>query len=422
MVDVDPSRKPDGAERLHGDCPPSTASIDGASVHQQQFATLRLVGGEEIHCGPENALLRNVIHLLLSSESLEENSAFDSNVFPLVLHGEPLCGKSMVAHGLANAWKQRLPKKTICVLTAADLTRALQRTELADDILRFTDQLKHAGLVVLDDVHRLQDKLAAQEWLTNLLDYRNRQNKPIIATSQLPISKTKLKPRLISRLTAGLSIPIALPYAATRKDVILKSAAAFNVSLPLDDVDRLVAVTSGKSVSNIQSVIATVATTGNDNDNTIEDSVIGSDNSSRFKKAPSAVSKKLKARHTNALLDALQATDESISQEELIQKVIRTTGRRFGVKVTDIRGPSRRKNTVLARSTAMFILREVTPLSLVEIGKLFRNRDHSTVLHSCDKIRKEVVANESIRELISSICTSLNITMPPSWFELLDAG
>lgn len=413
MVDVDPTQKPDAV---------AASDAMGSGVGQsadQQFATLRLVGGEEIHCGPENTLLRNVV-----SQLLADDVAFDSSVFPLVLYGDPLCGKSIVAHGLANAWKLRLPKKATCILTAADLTRALRRTELAEDIARFTDQLKHAALVVFDDVHRLADKLAAQEWLTNLLDYRERQSKPVIATSQVPISKTLLSPRLISRLTVGLSIPIALPYAATRKDVILKSAATFNVTLPKDDVDRLVAVTSGKSVSNIQSVVATVATTGEDGDEALQssDHRCATTNQPLLKRSPSATSRQIKPKQTDALLDALQASESSISQEELIQKVIRTTGRRFGVKVTDIRGPSRRKNTVLARSTAMFILREVTPLSLVEIGKLFRNRDHSTVLHSCDKIRKEVVNNESIRELISSICTSLNITMPPSWFELLDAG
>lgn len=403
MVDVDPKHDP---------------VVDAAS--DDQFATLRLVGGEEIHCGPENALLRNTVNHVLGDLHSDEGHV-DSTLFPLVLYGEPLCGKSLVAHGLANAWKQRLPKKTTCVLTTADLCRALKRTELSEDIDRFSNQLKHAALVVLDDVDRLADRPAAQELLTNLLDYRERQHKPVIATSQIPISKTLLSPRLVSRLTAGLSIPIALPYAATRKDVILKSAAAFNVVLPQDDVDRLVEVTSGKSISNIQSVVASVATLDDGAKDAANDTVSPALQSS-LKTAPSTASRHASSNPDNTLLDALEANDQSFDQDELIQKIIRTTGRRFGVKVTDIRGPSRRKNTVLARSTAMFILREVTPLSLVEIGKLFRNRDHSTVLHSYDKIRKQVTTDESIRELISSICKSLNITMPPSWFELLDAG
>lgn len=367
-------------------------SLSDMNEHQDsESATLRLVGGEEIHCGNENALLRTVICQIV--QSLESNELPDCSTFPLVLYGDPLCGKSMVAHGLANAWKQHQPKKATYVLTAADLARSLKRTELVDDKDRFTHQLKHAELLVIDDIQQLADRDAVQAWLTNLLDFRHRHSKPVIVTCNLPISKSRLSARLTGRLSNGLSIPIALPFAATRKDVILKSVKVFNLNLLEDDVDRLVQATSGKSVSGIQSVVASVATNANQNTDSTASTTASVDNS-----VP------------------------DLDLDDLIQKIIRSTGRRFGVKVADIRGPSRRKNTVLARATAMFILREVTPLSLVEVGQLFRNRDHSTVLHACDKIRKLVTQDESIRDAISSICKSLNIQMPSTWFELLDAG
>jgi len=359
--------------------------------HQDsESATLRLVGGEEIHCGNENALLRSIVCQIV--KALESNELPDRSTFPLVLYGDPLCGKSMVAHGLANAWKQHLPEKATYVLTAADLARSLKRTELVDDKDRFTHQLKHAELLVIDDVQQLADKDTVQAWLTNLLDFRHRHSKPVIVTCSLPISKSRLCGRLTGRLSNGLSIPIALPFAATRKDVILKSVKVFNLNLPDDDVDRLVEATSGKSVSGIQSVVASVATNTN------------------------------QTSENDVTKPSLDDSVPDLDLDDLIQKIIRSTGRRFGVKVADIRGPSRRKNTVLARATAMFILREVTPLSLVEVGQLFRNRDHSTVLHACDKIRKLVTQDESIRDAISSICKSLNIQMPSTWFELLDAG
>lgn len=350
--------------------------------------TLQLIGGEVIHCGHENELLRHVVGRLLAG--LESNEEFDLAWFPLVLHGEALCGKSMVAHGLANAWKQHSKKDSTIVMTAADLARSLKRTELADDIERLTKQLRNATLLVIDDIQQLAGKKNVQSWLTNLLDYRARHQKPVIATCNTTVVKGGLSDRLTSRLTCGLSICISLPYAATRKDVILKSAASFDLSLVDDDVDRLVEATSGRTVSGIQSVVATVATQGDPD--------------------------------IDPVADQFDSKADQQTQDELIQKLIRSTGRRFGVKVADIRGPSRRKNCVLARAVAMFIIREITPLSLAEIGQLFRNRDHSTVLHACDKIRKQISHDDSTREAIASICKSLDVRMPPSWFELLDAS
>lgn len=364
----------------------SSAIAKASLEYAAPTPTLQLVGGEVIHCGPENALLRHVVGELLNA--LDSNSPVESTMFPLVLYGDALCGKSMVAHGIANAWKKHHPKESTFVLTAADLSRSLKRTELADDIDRLTNQLRYASLLVIDDIQQLSGKKTVQSWLTNLLDYRNRHEKPVIVSCNTTINKSRIDKRLSSRLTSGLAIHISLPFAKTRKEVILKSAESFNLSLVDDDVNRLVEATSGRPVSSIQSVVASVAT-NNLSDDSSESGEIGND---------------------------------SLDQDELIQKLIRSTGRRFGVKVADIRGPSRRKNCVLARAIAMFIIREITPLSLAEIGQLFRNRDHSTVLHACEKIRKQIHDDDSIREAITSICKSLNVRMPASWFELLDAG
>jgi chromosomal replication initiator protein len=346
--------------------------------------TLRLADGNVIHCGPENTLLRHTVDRWFSLFGSSDEC--DSTWLPLVLYGESLCGKSLVAHGLANAWRQQFPQHATIVLTAIDLARSLQRTELAEDIDKFSRQIRNANLLVIDDVQQLAGKSNAETWFTGLLDHRIRHKKPFIVTCNSNVASSKLASRVRSRLSSGLSICISLPYAATRKDVILKSAQSFNLDLVEKDIEHLVEVTSGKTISSIQSFVASVAT---------NDSL-----TNNFDATPLA---------------------PAIDQDELIQKLIRTTARRFGVKVNDIKGPSRRKNCVLARAIAMFLIRRITPLSLVEVGHHFRNRDHSTVRHACEKIKGIVVEDESIREAISSICNSLDIRLPPSWFELLNS-
>ena len=173
--------------------------------------TLQLADGYVIHCGPENELLRHVVCRWLGA--LDDVNQFDQPWLPLVLYGESLCGKSIVAHGLANAWRERHPKQTTILLTAADLARSLKKTELADDIDRFTRQLRQADLVVLDDVQHLTERSNAQVWAAELLDHRKKNNKPTIVTCNANVASSKLSHRLRSRLSSGLSISISLPYA-----------------------------------------------------------------------------------------------------------------------------------------------------------------------------------------------------------------
>ena len=277
----------------------------------QHAPTLQLADGETIHCGPENSLLRHFVEQLL--EDLNHDSFEpDDSWLPLLLYGDSLCGKSLVAHGMATAWKLKFPELKTVLLTAADLARSLARLALGDDSDRLTRQMRSASFVVVDDVQHLKGKTTADLWLADLLDYRSRYHKPTIVTCNRSVASAQLSPRLCSRLSAGLSICISLPYAATRKEVILRSAKSFDVALVDETVDQLVELTNGKTVSSIQSMVATVASSETD----------------------------------SATNDVDLARFED-NQDELIQQLLRTTSRRFGVRVADIKGSSRRKNTVL---------------------------------------------------------------------------
>lgn len=345
--------------------------------------TLHLPDGEMLHCGPENQLLRHVVQRLFDSFKINELRHEDSTWLPLVLYGESLCGKSLVAHGLANAWKQHYLEHSTYVVTAADLARTFQKTRMIDDVARLTRRLVHASLLVIDDVQLLAGKTTTEEWLANLLDQRARSQTPSIVTCSTNVASSELTPRLRSRLCVGLSVCISLPYAATRKDIILKSAQSFDLLLVEEDLDQLVELTSGKPISGIVSAVANVA-------------------------------------HQHTISADSGVAEQTENLQALIQKLIRSTARRFGAKVTDVKGPSRRKNTVLARAVAMFLIRELTPLSLAEVGQLFRNRDHSTVRHACEKIKTQIVDDELMREAITSICRSLDVRMPSSWFDLVE--
>jgi len=347
-------------------------------VQSSSNPTLRLPDGEAIHCGPENILLRHIVEQMYGD--FDQSRTDLSTWMPLVLYGDSLCGKSVVAHGLANAVRLQVPREKTIVLTAADLVRALGRTVVADEMDRLSRQLRSAKLLVVDDVQLLAGKSAADIWLTEMLDYRIRHGRPTIMTCNRNPARVDVSDRLRSRMSGGLTVSISLPYAATRKEVILRSAQAFDLSLVDETVDQLVELTNGKPVSGIQSVVASVATHDQDMD----------------------------------------AVESEVDLDALVSNLVRSTARRFGIRVADMKGTSRRKNTVLARAIAMFLLREITPLSLAEVGKVFGNRDHSTVRHACEKIRCLAPVDAAVGEALSSICRSLDVRLPKSWFDMLD--
>ncbi len=83
----------------------------------------------------------------------------------------------------------------------------------------------------------------------------------------------------------------------------------------------------------------------------------------------------------------------------------------------DLVGPSRRKSIIVPRAVAMFLMRELTNVSLREIGLYFRRRDHTTVLHACRKIKKQLPDDPVLRESLVEIREALGIPLPSGWLE-----
>ena len=100
---------------------------------------------------------------------------------------------------------------------------------------------------------------------------------------------------------------------------------------------------------------------------------------------------------------------------DLPRKVLRETAKKFGTRIRDLQGPSRRKSIIVPRAVAMFLLRQLTAMSLIEVGKHFRRRDHTTVLHACRKIQKQLPEDPLLRETLLNILDALDIPTPPKW-------
>ena len=182
--------------------------------------------------------------------------------------------------------------------------------------------------------------------------------------------------RLKSRLFAGLNIGIQLPGSEARWAMVRFAVERAKLRLDQKRLARLVEITSGLPPTNVAAVVLANQTTD----------------------APITTAR---------------------SDQQISRLIIRTTAKRFGAKVRDLHGASRRKSVVVPRAVAMFLIRECTSLSLVEIGQLFRRRDHTTVRHACLKIQKQIAVDPDLRDVVAGIRETVN-GIPP--LQSLDAA
>ena len=310
--------------------------------------------------GPENAL---VLGLFAAVERMNVDCWR-----PLVLYGESGSGKSYIATTLSQSWSYA--DQGPLLMTAADIVRSFQPALANVELPVLRTKCTTTSLLVIDDIDQLPHRSPANDWISSILDQRLHLETPTIVSAKSLTTLRHLSKTLFSRLSVGLPIRCALPDKNTRLQIIRST-----LDDPIKDANQLSTLL----------------------EQTAGLSVMGTRN---FVRSASLSSKK----------------EESHSEpDEFPKQCIAVVARRFGIPVNDIRGSSRRKNTVMARAIAMFLIREFTSLSLVDTGRCFQNRDHTTVRHACRKIKKQLASDRQMQDSVLSICTSLNLSYRSHW-------
>src|SRR5262245_28140494 len=299
--------------------------------------------------GPENALVRELVRAVASSAP---------GYNPLVIYGASGVGKSTLAHLLADQWQQAHVGANIIRTTAADLARALAHAAETNSVADLRTRHQRCNLLLIDDLHQLADRPAAQQFLTTTIDALLRRGVLVIATlRQLPIETDSLLPMLASRLSAGLAVPLVPPAALARQEIVRELAAQLDLRLPDEAAARLVGAgrrrPSATTVPQLRHVL--------------------------MQRASSVA-------HGRPVDQSPRA--DQPDAKAAFRHITSAVARHFQLTAAELKSPSRRQHVVEARSTAMYLCRTLTDASLAEIGRHFGNRDHTTVLHACQKMQE----------------------------------
>ena len=302
---------------------------------------------------------------------------------PLYIHGESGLGKTHLLYAIAHTVHQKHPEMSVVYVKGETFTNELIQAIREGRNQEFRDKYRFADVFLMDDVQFVAGRASTQEELFHTFNSLYELKKQIVFTSDRPPKEMlRLEDRLKTRFEWGLLADIQPPDYETRMAIIKNKAIRMGVDLP-ETLLQLIAENITANVRQIEGTVNKIMAY----QQLMGDSV---DKDTVFR----AVKDMFKDR-----------SDIVPTADVIIDEVCKF----YNIDADALRGQGRTKDISLARQIAMYQIRSMTNLSLKEIGKEFDGRDHTTVLHSIDRIEKMVKEDPEIKEIIKDITANINI-------------
>ena len=354
----------------------------GMERYRQDQSDDRFLAGSEQYTfenfvvGSSNKFAYNAARAVAEAPGMSYN--------PLFIYGQSGLGKTHLLYAIAHKVHENHPEYRVVYIKSEDfvneLITNLRRQEYY--MQEFRDKYRNVDLFLMDDVQFIAGKDRSEEELFHTFNTLHEQKKQIVFTSDRPPQEMlRMEERLKTRFEWGLSVDIQPPDYETRVAIIKNKAINRGISIP-DPVLNYVADNITANVRQIEGVV------------------------NKILALHELMGEQVDVETTiRAVRDILrQKADFLPSADVIIQEVARY----YEMDSETLRGQSQNKETATARNVAMYIIREMTNLSLQEIGKEFGGRHHSTVLNSINRVEKMMKQQPEMSEIIRDITTVVN--------------
>ncbi len=296
---------------------------------------------------------------------------------PLFLYGGVGLGKTHLMHAIGHEVHDRFPRKRVVYLTSEQFTNEVISSIATARMGEFRHKYRTVDVLLIDDVQFLAGKDRTKEEFFHTFNALHEINKQIVISSDRPPKEIPtLEDRLRSRFEWGLIADIQSPDFETRL-AILHSKLGTNGNLVPEDVLNFIAHKVQRNIRELEGALTRV-------------------------QAFAAVhQRQVDAEEAAHLLaDIIPAGTRQPIKVERIQALVADY---YNITLEDMKSKRRDKHIVFPRQVAMFLVREETPSSLPAIGKAFGGRDHTTALHSIEKIANELKEDERLRYEVQAI-------------------
>jgi chromosomal replication initiator protein len=307
---------------------------------------------------------------------------------PLFLYGETGLGKTHLMQAIAHEILLRKPDTRITFIGTEQFTNelvaAIQNRTTAD----FRRRFRETDLLLVDDVHFLKGKEAMQEEFFHTFNALYEGGRQIVLTSDRPPSEIPgLEARLVSRFQWGMVADIELPDLEHRIAILRQKAQLDHLELTIpEEVIRFIAENVRSSVRELEGSIIKLLAFASLKHREITVEV-----------ARDALRDKLKPADGDAsLVPALNTAAIQLS-----------VAKEWGVTTEGLRSKTRTKNLTVPRQVAMHMMRELLGMQLVEIGAAFGGRDHSTVIHSLERVAAMMKEDPSFAQRLAKLQSAL---------------
>jgi chromosomal replication initiator protein len=296
---------------------------------------------------------------------------------PLFLYGGVGLGKTHLMHAIGNQVAAKFPRKRVVYATSEKFTNEFITSIQQGKIDEFRARYRRIDLLLIDDIQFIADKERTQEEFFHTFNAIHEDGKQIVLSSDRPPKAIlTLEERLRSRFEWGLIADLTAPDLETRIAILRAKAEEGAVPITSDVIEFI----ARKVVSNIRELEGAL---------------------NRIVAYASMGAMPISIELAQAVLSNVLYNPKK--RQITPERIAKAVSEYYGVGLDALRGQKRDKSIVVPRQIAMFLMREETDVSLLRIGAELGNRDHSTVLHACDKITRESAGNDELRREIAAV-------------------
>jgi chromosomal replication initiator protein len=318
--------------------------------------------------GPSNQLAA------AAARAVAENPGKAYN--PLFIHGGVGLGKTHLISAIVLRLLPNMPR--IRMMSCEDFVNRFVRALKNGEVDALRSELRDSDALLIDDIHFLAGKEQTQEEFFHTFNHLYQLGKQIVLTSDsLPRDIPNLEDRLISRFHWGLAVKIEPPCTETRMAIVRKKAELRGLQVP-DEVVHFLAESISTNVRELEGAVVQIGGLASMGDREVN----------------------LELAH-DALRHLVRA--KPVPTRVAANDIIDLVCQHYNVRLNDLLSQRRTKNLAFPRHVAMYLTKELTQLTLTEIGSFFGGRDHSTVLHAINKIKSLRLTDGTLRSELERI-------------------
>ena len=323
--------------------------------------------------GPSNKLAH------AASMAVAEHPAQNYN--PLLIYGDSGLGKTHLLYAIANVIRRSDPASKIVYIKGDEFINEFIELVRSGRGSEFRAKYREADLLLVDDVQFVAGKEQVQNEFFHTFNTLYESGRQIVLTSDRPPSEmTLLDDRLRTRFEWGLLADVTPPDFETRLAIVKNKAALLGMDLP----DKIAVMIAQNVTANVRQLEGTV------NKVLAYKDLLGSETD--------------EATVSRAMQDILKGSNEYIPTPEAILAYV---SRYYQLDESVVRGQQRMRSAVAARQIAMYLIRSMTNLSQDNIGQLFDDRDHSTVIHSIRQVEQKMKKDPSFAEMVKELKSNI---------------